>query len=198
MAGIIAVEFAVVQLLLLMQKSSLFIAALTLSALLTGCVGSGPHTEQGAVTGGVLGAIAGGVIGNNSRGGDSIGGAILGGAAGALAGGVIGNSVDQERGTIYSPAYPPPGVYGSPDDPAYRRARVQSMAPTPPPTPQENVPPSPASNAVWVAGYWLYDGRNYTWMGGHWEIPPPYARAYVAAHNEVRNGQTVYVPGYWQ
>jgi hypothetical protein len=181
-----------------MKKSSALISALALSAMLTGCVGSGPNTEQGAVTGGALGALAGGVIGHNSRGGDTFGGAILGAAAGAVAGGVIGNSVDQERGTIYAPTNPPP-VYRNPDDRGYRRARVQqAAAPTPPPTPQETVPPAPAPNAVWVAGYWIYDGRAYTWSGGHWEVPPPYAHSYVPAHSEVRNGQAVYVPGYWQ
>lgn len=175
----------------------LLLPTLALSALLTGCVGTGPNTEQGAVAGAALGALAGGIIGNNSRGGDTFGGAMIGAATGAIAGGVIGNSVDQERGTIYTPSNPPPRVYENPDDRGYRRARIES-APTPPPTPRETVPPSPAPNAIWVAGYWIYDGRSYTWVGGHWEIPPPFAHAYVPAHSEVRNGQTVYVPGYWQ
>ena len=178
-----------------MHKPALLISTLSLCALLTGCVGSGPNTEQGAVTGGALGALAGGIIGNNSRGGDALGGAIIGAAAGAVAGGVIGNSVDQERGTIYQPN----GRYGNPDDRGYRVARAQTQAiPQPPPTPNEAVPPSPAPNAVWIAGYWIYDGRNFTWTSGRWEIPPPFAHSYVAAHSEVRNGQTVFVQGYWQ
>ncbi len=180
-----------------MHTSAFLVSALTVCTLFTGCVGTGPNTEQGAVTGGVLGAIAGGIIGNNSRGGDTVGGAVLGAAAGALAGGVMGNSVDQERGTIYSPSHPPPGRYGTPDDRAYRVSRAP-VIPPPPPTPVENMPPQPAANAVWVAGYWIYDGRSFTWMSGRWEIPPPFARAYVAAHSEIRNGQSVYVPGYWQ
>src|SRR5687768_7588050 len=90
-----------------MHKPAFLASSLTLCALLTGCVGTGPNTEQGAVAGGALGALAGGIIGHNSRGGDAFGGAILGAAAGALAGGVIGNNVDQERGTIYGP----PGRY---------------------------------------------------------------------------------------
>jgi hypothetical protein len=137
------------------------------------------------------------VIGHNSRGGDAFGGAILGAAAGALAGGVIGNSVDQERGTLYGPANPPPGRYGNPDDRAYRTYRAQAI-PTPPPTPAETVPLQPAPNAVWVPGYWIYNGHAFTWTSGRWEIPPPFAHAYVPAHSEVRNGQTVFVPGYWQ
>ncbi len=145
------------------------------------------------MAGGVLGALAGGIIGNNSRGGDTFGGAILGAAAGAVAGGVIGNSVDQERGTIYGAP--------TPADRGYRRTtRVTSTqaVPPPPPTPQETMPPQPAANAVWIAGFWIYDGRAFSWNSGRWEIPPPFAHTYVPAHSEVRQGQTVFVPGYWQ
>lgn len=175
------------------NKSILLASALTLGVLLTGCVGTGPNTEQGAVAGGALGALAGGIIGHNSRGGDAFGGAILGATAGALAGGVIGNNVDQERGTIYGA----PGRGGNPDDRAYRVSRAPAQA-TPPPTPVDPVPPQPAVNAIWIPGFWIYDGRSYTWMRGRWEIPPPLAHTYVPAHSEMRNGQLVYVPGYWQ
>jgi hypothetical protein len=176
-----------------MKKSVLLISGLALSTLVTGCVGTGPSTEQGAVTGGLLGAVAGAVIGNNSRGGNTVGGMAVGAAAGALAGGLIGNSVDQERGTIYGA--PPRPL--TPDDRGYRVSHSQAV-PTPPPTPQENVPPQPAPNAVWIAGYWVYDGRSFSWTSGRWEVPPPFARTYVPAHSEVRGGQTVLVPGYWQ
>lgn len=181
-----------------MNKSVLIVPILSMSALLSGCVGTGPNTEQGAVTGGVLGALAGAIIGNNSRGGDTATGALVGAATGAVAGGVIGNSVDQERGTIYGGPDRRVRTYGDPYDRTYRGGRVQTMQSSPPPAPPEVIPPQPAPNAVWVAGYWIYDGRTYTWSGGHWEIPPPMARAYVAGHWENRNGQTVYVPGYWQ
>jgi hypothetical protein len=176
-----------------MHKSALFVSALACATLFSGCVGSGPNTEQGALTGGALGALAGAVIGHNSRGGDALGGAIIGAATGAVAGGVIGNSVDHERGTIYGAPDRRERAY-YPDERGYRVARSSQ----PPETPREVVPPSPAPNAVWIAGYWIYDGRSYTWTSGRWEIPPPMARAYVPAHSEMRNGQLVFVPGYWQ
>src|SRR5213079_2479870 len=116
-----------------MQKPALLISTLTLCTLLTGCVGSGPNTEQGAVAGGALGAIAGGIIGHNSSSADALGGAVLGATAGALAGGAIGNSVDHQRGTIYGAPGQPPGSYGTPDDRAYHVSQVQR--PAPPPTP---------------------------------------------------------------
>jgi hypothetical protein len=170
------------------MNKTILVSALALSTLLTGCVGTGPNTQQGAVNGGALGAIAGAIIGHNSRGGDTLGGAILGGTIGAIAGGTLGNSVDQQRGTLY----------GYPDDRGgYRRVMVQE-APPPPAPYAETVSAPPAPNAIWVPGYWSYDGRGYSWMRGTWEIPPPNARAYVAAHWEQQGDRTVYVQGSWR
>jgi len=170
-----------------LMKTSLPLLAstLALSCFTTGCVGTGPNTQQGAVTGGAIGAIAGAVLGNNSRGGDALGGAILGGTVGAIAGGAIGNSVDQQNGT----------VYGAPR----RRSRVvyQDSPPPPPPKVAETVSPSPAANAVWIPGFWDYTGSSYIWNTGHWEIPPPVARQYVSPHWENRGGTYVWVRGYW-
>jgi len=171
-----------------MNKHTLLIPALALSALFSGCVGTGPNTQQGAVAGGTLGAIAGAVIGHNSRGGDALGGAILGGTAGALAGGAIGNSVDAQKGTLYP----------YPDGRVYRRATMVQQAPPPPPAYSETVPPPPAPNAVWSPGYWVFDGRSYRWVAGAWLIPPPGAHAYVPAHWENQGDRYVYVQSSWR
>jgi hypothetical protein len=173
-----------------MKTSSLLFPALTLSTLLAGCVGVGPNTQRDAVSGGALGALAGAIIGNNSRGGDALGGALLGGELGALAGGTLGNSVDHQQGTLYG---------RSPD---YASARAVTYAPPPPPpapaqTP-EAVPPPPTADAVWISGYWSFDGRAYTWLAGHWEVPPPDAHTYVAAHWDNHDSPNRYIPGYWQ
>ena len=79
-----------------MNTKPLLIVPLALSFLLAGCVGTGPNTQQGAVTGGALGALAGGIIGNNS-GGRTWQGAAIGGVIGAIAGGAIGNVTDRLR-----------------------------------------------------------------------------------------------------
>ena len=42
-----------------MNTKPFLIAPLALSFLFTGCVGTGPNTQQGAVAGGALGALAG-------------------------------------------------------------------------------------------------------------------------------------------
>src|SRR5262245_51470847 len=49
--------------------------------------------------------------------------------------------------------------------------------PEPPPLRAEVVPPAPATGAVWIAGYWAWDGRAYAWIAGEWKVPPtPKAR----------------------
>lgn len=71
------------------------IGAITAVALSNCAAPVGPNTQRGAVTGGLLGAAAGGIIGHQS--GRGLEGAAIGGAAGATAGGVYGNARDQEQ-----------------------------------------------------------------------------------------------------
>jgi hypothetical protein len=174
-----------------MNKKTLLLPlpAAALVALLSGCVGTGPNTQQGAVTGGALGALAGAIIGNNSGGGNGLGGAAIGAAVGALAGGTMGNQADNQRGTLYGEPSGPRGRYYSSANP-----------PQTPPTPVvvETFSPPPAPNSLWIPGYWSYDGYRYTWAAAHWEIPPQNARAYVTAHWEGRRGGYVFVPSYWR
>jgi hypothetical protein len=173
-----------------MRKHLLLVSTLGLGTFLSGCVGTGPNTQQGAVTGGALGALAGAIIGHNSGGGNTLGGALIGGAAGALAGGTIGNSKDHEDGTVYDENAPV----------AHREYRVVQQVPPPPPPPTatEVVTPSPASNSVWIPGYWSYDGASYAWVSGHWEIPPANTHTYVAAHWENQGAGYFFVPSYWR
>ncbi len=177
-----------------MHSFSRMVPLLAVAALLTGCVGTGPNTQQGAATGGVLGAIAGGLIAGNQYCGDPVAGAIIGGTLGALAGGAIGNSVDHENGTVYD--YPAPAY------PAYYSTRVaqQSGPPATPPPPNYSDPitPSPAANALWIPGHWDYTANGYVWAAGHWELPPPTAQTYVAAHWESRGSSYAFVSGYWK
>jgi uncharacterized membrane protein len=174
-----------------MKIRTFLIPSLALATLLTGCVGTGPNTQQGAVAGGAVGALAGAIIGNNSRGGNALGGAIIGGTVGAIAGGAIGNSVDHQRGTIY-------GDY----DHAYA-ARIEMRGPPPmiPAQPQtaEVVPACPSQGAAWIPGYWVFDGNGYFWFAGHWEMPPPNARTYVIAHWErFDRHRYCWVQSYWR
>jgi len=163
--------------------SLIFAAALT--ALNSGCVGTGPNTQQGAVAGGAIGALAGAIVGNNS-GHRTLEGAAIGGVVGAVAGGTIGNSVDQQRGTIY----------GSQTE-ATTNVVVQDVPAPPPPQPEVIVvQPSPA--AVWIPGFWAYEGRSYVWVSGYWAVPPPHHRHFVQPHWERDRGGYVYIRGYWR
>ena len=169
-----------------MKTLGMITSALALSTLLTGCVGVGPNTQEGAVTGGTLGAIAGAIIGHNSRGGDTLGGAVLGATAGAIAGGTLGNAQDQRNGTLYT------------SEPGPRRVVVSGPPPPPSSSPTEYPGRSPDPSAVWIPGYWDYTGAGYVWTPGRWEVPPPMATSYIAAHWETRGNAYVFVRGYWR
>ena len=169
-----------------MKTTQSLLLSLTMTVLGSGCVGTGPNTQQGAVGGAAAGAVAGAIIDNNSHSHDSVGGALLGGLVGAIAGGAIGNSLDHQRGTIYT---------------SEAQAMTDYTVQTPPPPlspPREVVMVQPAPETVWVNGYWIYESRGYAWMPGRWERPPAHYRAFVAPHWAPRSHTYVYVQGYWR
>ena len=169
-----------------MKMHHTIIGLLVAGMLVTGCVGTGPNTQRGAVTGGALGALAGAIIGNNSRSHDAVGGAVLGGVAGAIAGGTLGNAADQQNGTIYT------------SEAAATSDVVVASPPPPPSPPAEVIVEQPAPDMVWIAGCWVFSPRGYVWAPGHWERPPPYHRHYVGPHWQRRRSGYVYIRGYWR
>jgi hypothetical protein len=79
-----------------MKKLVLLTVAAISSIALSNCTApTGPNTQRGALGGGLLGAVAGGIIGHQS--GNALEGAAVGGALGAGAGAVYGNSQDQNQ-----------------------------------------------------------------------------------------------------
>lgn len=79
-----------------MKKLVLLTVAAIASMTLSHCTApTGPNTQRGALGGGLLGAVAGGIIGHQS--GNALEGAAVGGALGAGAGAVYGNSQDQNQ-----------------------------------------------------------------------------------------------------
>ncbi len=169
-----------------MKRSILLLLAAALPVLFSGCVGVGPNTQQGAVAGGALGALAGAILGNNSDGHNALAGALIGAEAGALAGGTLGNSVDHQQGTLYG------------EQPVGGTTEVASIPPPPTSSPTDTVTPAPSPDAVWIPGYWVYNGSAYIWTAGHWEIPPPNCHSYVAPYWAYQGGGYVFVPGYWR
>lgn len=73
-----------------------------------------PNTQRGAVLGGLGGAIAGAIIGENND--EAGGGAAIGGAIGAVAGGLLGNARDRELSapSYYRQTVPTPSTYTPP------------------------------------------------------------------------------------
>lgn len=100
--------------------------------------------------------------------------------------GCVGTGLDHQKGTAHEPSA------------RRHRPRAERPAPPPPEPLAEAIPPAPATNAVWIPGAWVFDDRSYAWSAGHWEIPPPHAQTYVAAHREWQGDRYVIVPGAWR
>ncbi|MFK7850178.1 MAG: YMGG-like glycine zipper-containing protein [Akkermansiaceae bacterium] len=79
-----------------MKKLSITILSGITAIALSNCAApTGPNTQRGAATGGLVGAAVGGIVGHQS--GRALEGAAIGGAAGAGAGALYGNAQDQEN-----------------------------------------------------------------------------------------------------
>ena len=73
-----------------------YFSALTMMvflAAMSGCANPYNNEGEGAVTGGVLGAVAGGIIGHQSH--DTGAGVLIGGALGAVAGAAVGSQMQK-------------------------------------------------------------------------------------------------------
>jgi osmotically inducible lipoprotein OsmB len=86
-------------------KLLMVLAGVAISIAVAGCETT--PVQQGALTGGVLGAGAGAIIGNQFH--HSAGtGALIGGLGGAAAGALIGEQTGHRGGVAPSPSAPPP------------------------------------------------------------------------------------------
>jgi hypothetical protein len=68
----------------------------------------------------------------------------------------------------------------------------------PPPARVEYVPDRPSSDAVWLDGEWVWQGRRYSWKAGRWVKPP--ANASFAPWTTVRDsmGSLYLAEGTWR
>lgn len=175
----------------MISKQTVGAAALAATVLFSaGCEGTGPNTQRGAVGGAALGALAGAIIGNNSGGGGhALGGAAIGAVVGGLAGGALGNARDHETKQVYTS-----------ETQAQTNVVVQQEPTTPPPPPPPQViVEQPSPRAVWIDGYWAYDGGGrYTWIAGHWVVPPGPYTYYERPHWRRTHRGYVYIQGYWR
>ena len=66
----------------------------------------------------------------------------------------------------------------------------------PPPMLVETSVPLPYAGAVWVGGYWVWEG-NWVWAAGHWMAPPQPSYAWVHPYYEHREEGVVFITGHW-
>jgi hypothetical protein len=87
----------------------------------------------------------------------------------------------------------PEYVYDPPPAPAQEVVVQQA----PPPEIVEVRPAAPWGNAVWIPGYWYWNGYRHVWVGGHWS----HGRAGWAwePHHWMRGpGGWRWAPGHWR
>jgi hypothetical protein len=98
------------------------------------------------------------------------------------------------EGHWYTTAPPQPQVPYMPPAPSM----VDEFSDQPPPPPMgEYQPPVPFGNAVWIPGYWHWNGMRFGWVAGRWSANPP--GFYWQPHKWVRSadGRFREEPGHW-
>lgn len=66
----------------------------------------------------------------------------------------------------------------------------------PPPMLVDVPPPPPGPQAVWVGGYWGWQGR-WVWCAGHWMAPPQASYVWTQPYYEHRDGAVIFIAGHW-
>ncbi len=81
------------------------------------------------------------------------------------------------------------------EPPPYQPPPVR-VAWAPPPMLVETPPPIPYDGAIWIGGYWVWEG-NWVWAHGRWAAPPKPGYGWVNPYYENRHGSVVFVDGFW-
>ena len=80
----------------------------------------------------------------------------------------------------------------------FRDGKTLAVDVAPPTLRRETPGPSPFASAVWIGGYWHWDGTGHVWVDGRWAIPPR-ARSTWRRHRWRKRGAgIVFVPGGWR
>lgn len=67
----------------------------------------------------------------------------------------------------------------------------------PPPIRVEAPPPQPVRTAVWIEGFWQWNGTSWIWIPGSWQLRPSASMTWRAATWQPRGSVHVLVPGAW-
>lgn len=85
-----------------MKRSSSLLVVLTFILAVSGCQSNKTRVAEGAGVGGVVGALAGGIIGHQT--GSGVEGALIGGALGAGTGALVGSQINKPEQNTASTA----------------------------------------------------------------------------------------------
>ena len=88
----------------------------------------------------------------------------------------------------------PTVVYQPPPEPA-QPIEVEAAPPAPI---AEVQPAAPFGGAVWIPGYWQWNGHHHVWVGGHWSAP---RAGWVWEPHKWEHGprgRWHHVPGHWR
>lgn len=95
---------------------------------------------------------------------------------------------------VYTPA--PQEVVSVYVDPPVMQPPPIAVLWAPPPLLVEVPPLMPFAGAVWVGGYWTWEG-TWVWARGRWLAPPQPTYAWVQPYYEHRGGTVVFISGHW-
>jgi hypothetical protein len=96
---------------------------------------------------------------------------------------------------IYVPA-PPSDVISVYVEPPLEQPPPIAVGWAPPAMLVELPPPPPFEAAVWVGGYWVWQG-TWVWAHGHWAAPPRPDYGWVHPYYENRDGVVIFISGHW-
>jgi hypothetical protein len=92
-----------------------------------------------------------------------------------------------------APVAQPTVVYQPPPEPAQP---VEVEAAPPPPIVEARTA-APFGGAVWIPGYWQWNGGRHVWVGGRWSAGRA-GMMWEPAHWEQRGHHHRFVPGHWR
>jgi hypothetical protein len=68
----------------------------------------------------------------------------------------------------------------------------------PPYVASDAVTAAPNGGAVWIPGYYDWNGLQYVWIAGYWAVPPVGFRVFVPGGWIFRGGGYYYRRPYWR
>lgn len=75
--------------------------------------------------------------------------------------------------------------------------RLSPSAPPQLPFEEKMIPMEPLRE-VWRPGFWDYDGKEFSWVPGHYIYRPDPTAAWMPDRWEQRTFGWAFIPGYWQ